>query len=193
VAEVSSEFYDEVFDAAVTPEFKLEGREFHDCKFIGYPFSGVSLAHSKFVECKFTRCDLSNSSVSGTSFRSVGFHESKLIGIDWTRARTLLFMEFVGSVLSYSNFVGLDLVSAKLKGCVAHEALFTGANLSKADCTETDFRNSQFNGANLSGADFRRARDYFIRPDSCNLKKARFSLPEATTLLYGLDIVLDDS
>lgn len=45
---------------------------------------------------------------------------------------------------------------------------------------------------NLTKADLRQAKNYSIRPDSNKIKKAKFSLPEAMLLLYGLDIELEE-
>ncbi len=55
-----------------------------------------------------------------------------------------------------------------------------------------DFAGARFSTTNLSKADFRGATNYSIRPDNNKLKKAKFSLPEATLLLYGLDIELEE-
>ena len=75
-----------------------------------------------------------------------------------------------------------------IKKCTAKEVDFSEANLSEADCTFTDFTSSQFRHTDLSGADFRGASNYFIQPHLNTLKKTRFSLPEAMSLLYNLDI-----
>jgi fluoroquinolone resistance protein len=42
----------------------------------------------------------------------------------------------------------------------------------------------------LSGADLSQARNYMIDPGLNELKKAKFSLPEAMALLYNMDITL---
>jgi len=50
----------------------------------------------------------------------------------------------------------------------------------------------EFFNPNLTRADWRGARNYALRPIDNTLKKARFALPEAIALLYGLDLELDD-
>jgi len=42
-------------------------------------------------------------------------------------------------------------------------------------------------------ADLRFARNYQIDPSQNKVHKARFSLPEAMSLLYSMDIDLDES
>jgi len=96
-------------------------------------------------------------------------------------------------VLNYSSFSGLSLPKTSLKKCVAHEVDFSEANLKQADCTGTDFTNSQFRHTDLTEADFCGASHYVIRPDLNTLKQTRFSLPEALSLLYQLDIVIVDA
>ena len=71
------------------------------------------------------------------------------------------------------------------------EVDFYEANLSKADLSESLLTHATFNKTNLSGADLRGAKEYFIDPRLCNVKKAKFSMPEALTLLNSLEIVLE--
>jgi len=47
-----------------------------------------------------------------------------------------------------------------------------------------------FGNTNLTEADLSRARNYHIDPGQNVLRQARFSLPEAKSLLYSMDIVL---
>ena len=51
---------------------------------------------------------------------------------------------------------------------------------------------SRFNHTNLTEADFSDATHYNISAVDNTLKKTRFSLPEAISLLYSLDIILKD-
>ena len=46
--------------------------------------------------------------------------------------------------------------------------------------------------ANLTEADFTGAKNYAIAPGMNTLKKTKFSLPEAMSLLYNLDIKLTE-
>jgi uncharacterized protein YjbI with pentapeptide repeats len=88
--------------------------------------------------------------------------------------------------------MGLDLRQAKLVRCTAREADFTESDLTGADCNGTDFSSSRFLRTNLTKANFTKASNYSIDPSLNTLKKTRFSLPEAISLLYSLDIILDD-
>jgi len=91
-------------------------------------------------------------------------------------------------VISDSNFLGLPLGGTAIKGCLARDADFREADLSRSDLTGTDFTASLFGKTNLTGADLTQARNYAIRISDNKVKDAKFSMPEAMSLLYCLDI-----
>ena len=76
--------------------------------------------------------------------------------------------------------------------CSAIDVDFRESDLSKADFTGTDLSDSLFLGTDLTEANFRRARNYHIDPGKNNITGAKFSLPEAMSLLYSMDIDLED-
>ena len=67
---------------------------------------------------------------------------------------------------------------------------FREADLSQADFAGTDLSDSLFLATDLTEADLSRACNYRIDPSQNAVKKAKFSLSEAMSLLYSLDIVL---
>ena len=149
------------------------------------------------MDCTFVRCDLSLCSVEECSFTTTEFIDSRIIGVNWTEASwpALGLFDAIGferCAISHSTFVGLRLRRVKIVDCVAHDVDFAEANLSEAVCVGTDFKDSRFLHTDLSEADFTGARNYAIAPTLNTLRKARFSLPEAMALLYGLDIILTE-
>ena len=80
---------------------------------------------------------------------------------------------------------------AAIRNSVAHELDLTDAKLSEANCHMTDFKGSRFFKTNLMKTDLRGASNYTIHPTENILKQTRMSLPEATSMLYQLDIILD--
>lgn len=188
-----NEHYDEEFKGGDLSGIGIAGAEFNGCRFEGCDLSEADLSAARFLECSFVSCNLSNVVVRNATFRDVSFTDCKAVGLDWTTASTIQDLVFDRCVLNYSNFTELDLRGLRISHCTAHEVSFTGSNLSKADLTGTDLRRSELSGANLTEADFRGAVNYRVRPGDVRLKKTRFSLPEATSLLDGLDIILDDA
>lgn len=78
---------------------------------------------------------------------------------------------------------------------------FEGSQLKECDFKETLLPEGNFNGCNLEGtlfhhcdlkgADFRNAVNYAIDPLVNQIKKAKFSIPDALSLLKGFDISFD--
>jgi uncharacterized protein YjbI with pentapeptide repeats len=73
---------------------------------------------------------------------------------------------------------------------MAKDVDFREVDLSGVDFTGTDLADSLFADTNLTEADLSKARNYTIEPVKNILKGAKFSLPEAMSLLFNLDIVL---
>jgi uncharacterized protein YjbI with pentapeptide repeats len=86
----------------------------------------------------------------------------------------------------------LNLKGIQIAYCTAHDVDFEDANLTQADCTYTDFADSRFSRTNLTEANFEHATHYAISALHNTLKKTRFSLPEAISLLNSLDIILSE-
>ncbi len=175
----------------------IEAKEFYDCAFVECSLAEIVFQQCRLVDCVFKHCDLSLMRVLDSSFTNTQFQDCKLIGIDWAetawpKGRFLAPVSFSKCVLNHSTFIGLSLPELKLFECIAHEVDFREADLSQADFSHTDLSGSLFINTNLSRADFSRARNYTINAGLNTLKKTKFSLPEAMSLLHSLDIVLTE-
>jgi fluoroquinolone resistance protein len=186
------DFAEQRFESLDLKAAVVEGAQFEDCTFTKSHLAGASFKRCRFVGCTFEHSDLSNVSLTGSSFRDVTFRDCKLVGVNWANAAGITHLNYERCVLSYANFAGIDLRKSFMLDCVAREADFADANLSEANFQGTDFSGARFTKTNLVKADLRRATNYAIRPDDNKIKKAKFSLPEATLLLYGLDIDLEE-
>lgn len=174
---------------------QVDQRIFDSCSFTACAFTETALTNCAFRACTFQDCDLRLAKLTGSTFIDTRFEQSKLTGINWTItnwAKGGLFtpVHFADCDISYGGFVGLDLKKIQMIRCVAKEADFAEADLTQADCTYTDFEGSRFLHTNLTEADFTNATGYAIVASLNTLKRAKFSLPEAIRLLYGLDIVV---
>jgi fluoroquinolone resistance protein len=163
-----------------------------DCSLLECVFAGC-----RFADSCFQGCDLSLVQVPATVFSNTRFEESKVIGVDWTQAewagvRLGRPISFFRCAISHSTFIGLALKEIVIQECIARDVDFREADLTQADLTHTDFADSLFMDTNLTEADFTQARNYTINASLNVLKKTRFSLPEAMSLLYGLDIILEE-
>ena len=168
-------------------------RSFDECAFIGCAFTESDFTGSRFMDCAFLKCDLSLMRIKDCTFINTKFEDSKIVGVNWTEASwpkkdSLNSIDFFGCILNQSTFSGLALKKMKLTGCTAVEADFSETDLAQSDCRKTDFSRSRFMHTNLSGADFRDAKNYVIHPGLNKLTRAKFSFPEAMSLLFCMDI-----
>jgi uncharacterized protein YjbI with pentapeptide repeats len=179
-------------------ESKMQMKEFNSCTFIKCNFKGTYFQRCSFRHCVFQNCDLSLINVKDSTYLNTKFEDCNLSGINWTQsewATSKLIQkpaDFMGCVLNHSSFMGLNLEKMIMTRCIAHDVSFEDSNLSYVDCTGTDFENSRFARTNFTSTDMRGAKNYNIDPILNTLKKTKFSMPEAMSLLYNLNIVLDD-
>lgn len=192
------EYIDQSFKGLALNGDELRGSEFDSCSFDDCSFADAIWRDCQFTNCLFRNCDLSLLQVPISDFLATRFDGCRLIGVDWTRAawnsiRLDSTIGFANCTLSHSTFIGLRLRGLQLVESVATNVDFREADLARANFANTDLRNSLFINTDLSGADLSRARHYTIAPQQNKLKQAKFSLPEAMSLLYNLDITLVES
>jgi len=188
-------YTDQVFKEVHLEQAHLVSNEFHDCTFDRCSFVEATFQGCRFVNCVFQHCDLSLVQVPDCSFAATRFESSKVIGVNWTKAHwpaTRLWdsIDFFKCAISHSTFIGLNLRRIQIQDCVAMDVDFRESDLSQADFAGTDLSDSLFLATDLTEADLSRACNYWIDPSQNAVKKAEFSLPEAMSLLYSLDIVL---
>jgi uncharacterized protein YjbI with pentapeptide repeats len=174
---------------------RVIGKEFYECVFDHCSFRESIFRGCKFNDCLFRACDLSLVRFEDSSFADTRFEGSKVIGVDWTLASWSRFqadspIHFSECVLDFSAFIGLTLRKINMTKCSAQEVAFSEADLSAGNFSGTDFAKSRFSQTNLTRANFVGATNYAIDVKANKISKAKFSLPEALSLLYGLDILL---
>jgi uncharacterized protein YjbI with pentapeptide repeats len=192
-----SEYFSKIFDNLDAAGESLTEITIENCIFQQCNFSDVRFYKCKFVDCVFTGCNLSNVKIDYSKFFDTRFKESKLVGIDWTKADWPRFnftapIRFEECIINDSSFYGLSLSELVLQHCKAHDVDFRNGNFTKAQFSYTDFTNSLFMKTNLSKADFSEAENYDIDIFNNEIKAARFTRLEAVRLLNGLDIELVD-
>lgn len=195
--EEKNEYWSEKFEGLDFSGKEISGKEFDGCTFNGCNFSESTLTKCNFVDCEFIKCNLSVVKIEYSKFSDVIFHESKLIGINWTKVSWSKFVfnspvKFYKSIVNDCSFYGLSLQEIVLEECKAHNVDFRSGDFSNANFTYTDFTGSFFVNTNLTGADFSEATDYDIDIYQNEIKRAKFSRFESLRLLEGLEIELVD-
>lgn len=193
--EAGSRYSEEVFRDTALEGSVLSGSEFEECRFVGCSLSESEIRACRFAECTFEQCDLGLIRLPRSVFSACRFEDSKIIGVNWTEAawpetRLWVAVGFERCVMNHSTFLGLNLREMRVVDCTAHDVDFREADLTKVNFSGTDLSGSLFTNTDLTGADLRSARAYRIDPRENTLTGARFSLPEAISLLDGLDIEL---
>ncbi|MGE5439275.1 MAG: pentapeptide repeat-containing protein [Bacteroidota bacterium] len=183
------EFYlHENFTGRNYSDSELKDTEFTDCAFEKMNFEKTRFKYVRFENCTFNKCNLGLIKITGCRFIDCKFTDCKLIGINWQEAEAPIEIKMEKCKLDYSVFYGLDLRRIEITESFAKEVNFENADLSKGKFTGTDFSLSKFKNTNLSFADLREAANYDINPEFNKIKKAKFSMPEAMTLLQCFDI-----
>ncbi|OGF99571.1 hypothetical protein A2Y99_04365 [Candidatus Gottesmanbacteria bacterium RBG_13_37_7] len=187
----SKSFYKQKFTDLNYSNKIIKNKEFEVCQFEKCSFVDCIFENCRFLDCSFRECILSAISPVNSIFSEVKFIEAKVIGFDWTKAKSVRSLYFEKSIINYSNFTGLKLPDIKLKYCTSNEADFSECDLSNGDFEGTDFERTRFFHTNLTKTNFSKASNYSIDFRVNKIKKAKFSLPEATSLLDCLDIILE--
>lgn len=169
---------------------ELRGKEFEDCVFEKCQFDAVAFHFCRFIQCTFVECLFISIKGPNSIWDEVAFRDCKLSVFDWTEAASVAGLKFERCKLDAVRFGYMDIRKIVIHDCVACEVDFTEANMSDADFSGTDLASSVFLHTNLTKANFVGARNYLIDVKENTLKKARFSLPEAISLLRSFEIEL---
>lgn len=191
-----SVFEKETFDKVDRSERVVSGKTFTSCTFTNCIFTKTVFEDCTFESCTFDKCDLTMIKVKSSSFRQIKITNSKAIGILWYDAKSPftkhpLTIICTDSNISYSSFYGVNLKKAKFNRCMAKEVDFSECNLTEAEMERSDLEGSRFVNCDMTCASLKGAQNYFIDIQSNKVKGAKFSLPEAISLLNSLDIVID--
>ncbi|WP_051718579.1 pentapeptide repeat-containing protein [Hymenobacter sp. IS2118] len=163
--------------------------EFEEYHFINCDFTGADLSHKRFADCRFERCNLAGVRLAGTALQNVAFAECKLLGLQFTACRDMLFgVHFDHCQLRYASFAGRHMPATRFVHCALDEADFADANLSESVFEACSLAGAVFQKTQLAGADFTTATGFTIDPESNPLRTARFSLPGLLGVVakYGL-------
>jgi fluoroquinolone resistance protein len=190
--ERGDEFDSEVFGGLELSGVDLRNRVFDNCTFVRSNFLKCDFTGSIFTDCSFKQCELSLCKFVSVGLRGVLFEHSKLVGIDFTKCTTqFLEIAFRKTMIDTCNFSVLPLSGVVFDQGVLRESVFVETNLRKAEFLDIDLAGTSFHNSDLEEADFSSARNYSINLLANKIRNARFSLPEAVSLLRAFEIKLD--
>ena len=194
---VEKDYYEAAFRGLDLSRQEVVGQQYEQCRFTNCNFAEAQLKACNFYDCEFRSCDLSLIKVMDCDFSSTLIEDSKAIGVNWAEirrpaVRVYCPVEFIRCNINYSSFMSLDLREIQIIGCEAKDVNFSEANLSKSNLSDSDFAGSIFNKTNLCCADFTHAVNYYIDIYHNPIKGAKFSIPEAISLLGSLEVEIVD-
>jgi uncharacterized protein YjbI with pentapeptide repeats len=163
--------------------------EFDEYHFINCDFNEASLSGLRFADCRFERCNLSSARLAGTALQNVAFAECKLLGLQFTACRDMLFgVHFEQCHLRYASFAARKMPGTRFERCTLDDADFADADLSDAVFQDCSLAGAVFQHTRLVGADFTTATGFAIDPETNPLLGARFTLPGLLGVVakYGL-------
>lgn len=178
----------------------LEGETVSDREFTGCRFQNCVLERCKFIRCRFSDCVFSCCRVSELEFKDTilldcEFEQCHLTGINWSLLVGGGFMFPIALMkqchLKYNYFTEMNFLKFNFSQNEILSSLFADCNLSESSFKGCGLEKTEFFRCNMTKADFRESTGYQIDLESCKLKKARFSFPEALNLLNGLGILID--
>jgi len=184
-------YYQQTFSKLSLAGEIINVKTYEECVFENCRLIDSTFDKTRFLNCRFNGCVVSAVKLIGCRVIQPVFQKSKVIGIDWTRVTLLKEPEFNTCQIDYSNFRMLKIPKTKIINCEAKECEFAETDFTGAVFTGTNFEKSKFFKTNLSGADLRGAKNYNIDIANNIIKKAKFSYPEAISLLSNLDIIIE--
>jgi fluoroquinolone resistance protein len=186
-----SAYFKQKFFAKSLSNETVESVRFEECLFSECRFIDCKFEKCVFIDCIFEKSSLSAVNPIGSRFLQPAFFGCKVMGFDWGKAAKIQELQFEECQLDFSNFASLALPRIKIIKCSVKEARFVESDLSDGVFTGSDFEGTTFFKSNFSRADFRNSKNYEIDIKNNTLRGARFSLPEALSLLYGLEISIE--
>jgi fluoroquinolone resistance protein len=180
-----------VFSEGDLDAVDLRGKYFRDCRFENLRLTEVVLTDCTFEDCVFESCDLTMANVRATAFHGVVFLRCKLMGIDWSDVRGLIFtVSFEGCNLTHATFAKRNLCGLVFRECRAHHTTFVEVDLRQAVFAGTDLEGARFLDTDLREADLSSARNYDIDPRGNRLKKTKFSQEAALALAAEMGVIV---
>lgn len=173
-------------------ELNITEHEFENCIFDSCHFVKANLTAVAFMDCKFLNCDFVVPKMVNSGIKSSSFNGCKFMGVDFSDCSNFYFSpSFQDCMINTCSFEGNKMSKTEFFSCKIRETTFSYCDLSESRFEGSEFQNTSFHDCQLQKSDFTDALGYTINPFSNKLKGARFSLPEAQSFLYFLDIEVE--
>ena len=100
-------------------------------------------------------------------------------------------MQVRDSRMEYCVFEEMDLTACSFVDSIVKECSFFDCNMEGMELWASDFDQSIFERNNLQNSNFHQSRNYTLNPFNNEIRGARFSAPEALSLLEFLGVEVE--
>lgn len=173
-------------------ELAVHDNDFENCTFTGCHFVKAHLERAVFRNCTFIRCDFVLTRFDNATLDTVTFDSCKLMGLAFGGCNKFGFTpSFNDTLINSCVFESNRLKGSTFIGCTVRESEFLACDLTDTCFDATSFDSTMFDACIFKNADFTSAHGYAIDPFANRMKDGRFSLPEAQSFLYFMEIKIE--
>jgi uncharacterized protein YjbI with pentapeptide repeats len=135
---------------------------------------------------------MSMANLNQTAFSNVAFKDCKMLGLRFDYCSKFgLSFSFENCTLNHSSFYQVKIKKTLFKNTSLQEVDFTESDMTEAILDSCDLDRSTFYATVLEKADLRTSFNYLIDPEINRIRRAKFSLQGAITLLHKYNIEID--
>lgn len=171
--------------------------KFIDCTFENCSFEDCRIIGCVFINCQFYECNIISLTSKNSEVKNIAFQKCNLIGVHcWNEL--LPAGKYAHSIdklndccIKYNSFIEMPFQRFDFSSNTIQESIFEECDLQESNFRECRLEATQFFRCDMRKADFRDSRGYVIDIPSNRLKQAKFSFPEAASLLNSLEIIID--
>ena len=181
------------FSSVNFSELNIADHSFENCTFSSCRFREMAIPGATFRSCVFKECEFVLTKLNEVTLNGAVFESCRIMGVNFSECSKFAFSpEFRGCVIDNAVFYGVSLKKGIILKCRLVDCDLTGCDFREADFSDTRFERVAIRQCNFEKADFRTSQGYAIDPGSNQVRKAKFSLPEAQSFLSFLGIDLED-
>lgn len=158
------------YENCIFDGLEIKSSALQDCVFTNCSFSTTDLTNTKFNGTTFKNCNFSNANIAGCNFFSAIFIECKLLGLIFSRASSIIGIQFAKCNFDFADMRGLDLSGLDLSRSSFSETDLSLANLEKTSFINSYIANVKLDGATCNMTDFRGAELQGFNLKTQNLK-----------------------
>ncbi|MCI8612356.1 MAG: pentapeptide repeat-containing protein [Clostridia bacterium] len=188
-------YSDRTFKEIVKENEVIAKLEFTDCVFENCRFTECMFEDCNFCECKFVNCSLVSVDARDTGMLFSSFSNCTLVGLQWNHFQSgsvsFPVQKFEKCNLKYNSFEKMNFKKFDFMQSEITVGTFIGCNLCESSFKNCNLKDTEFIDCDLRKSDFRKASGYKIDLTGNRAYGAKFSYPDAVSLLSSFGIIIE--